>query len=277
MIDLHTHSTMSDGSLSPEALVDYAITQHVSVLALTDHDSVSGVKVAIDHADSLDITIIPGIELSVLWRNVPLHIVGLEIDIDCQALKALIDEQGLRRQRRAEDISSKLATLGFQDAYQKANNLTDNGLITRPHFAHAMVAEGFCKDIKTAFKRFLKRGKPAYVPVEWVSLERCLQIISDAGGKSVLAHPLRYDLTNTKLRCLLDDFKAGGGVAIEVVSGWTNDNEVSRLGALCKEYELAASMGSDFHGHTMTPSVMGRLKALPKGCEMVIEGHDGES
>lgn len=277
MIDLHAHSTASDGSLSPEALIEYAIGREISVLALTDHDCIDGIAPAMAFAKSKPITLIPGVELSVMWGNTPLHIIGLGIDTTNSALIRLLKAQFEARTIRAKAIAEKLHEQGVLDAYEKANAIAQNGLITRPHFAQILINEGKCKDMKQAFKKYLKRGRLAYVRMEWVSMEEGIRSLNDAGGKVILAHPLRYGLTNTKLRCLLGDFKAQGGMALEVISGLSTDSEIAHLSALCREFDLRASQGSDFHGPTMTPHVMGRLKSLPPTCRFVLDAHEGEN
>lgn len=277
MIDLHAHSLFSDGSLSPEALIDYALARDIKVLALTDHDSVGGVEEAKHYAEQKDLRLIPGVELSVIWGNTPLHIIGLGIDSSNQHLQALLSSQFEARRIRAVEIGQKLEAVGLSDAYEKARLLSTDGLITRPHFAQALINEGLCKDMKSAFKRYLKRGKSAYVRVNWTTMEEGLRVMREAGGVTVIAHPLRYGLTNTKLRCLLEDFKSLGGLAIEVVSGISQDRDIAALTALCLEYDLMGSVGSDFHGPGMTPHVMGRLKPLPKVCRFVLDALDGEN
>lgn len=276
MIDLHTHSDRSDGSLSPTALVNYAVSKGITVLALTDHDTILGLDEAKAEATIKGIRLVSGVELSVLWGNTPLHIIGLGIAQNHPELIALLDKQCQARQDRAIAIAERLAGLGIKEAWNKTKQLARNAVITRPHFAQMLVNEGHCKDIKSAFKRYLRRGRPAYVRVDWVSMADGIKTIKKAGGIPIIAHPMRYGLTNTKLQCLLGDFKAQGGLAVEVISGLTSDQEIAKITALCKSYDLMASTGSDFHGPDMTPSVMGRLKPFPKQCRCVLEALDGE-
>lgn len=276
MIDLHTHSHFSDGSLSPTALVDYAASKGITLLALTDHDCVDGIAEANTQANKLGMRLLAGVELSVLWGNTPLHIIGLGLDPTDKGLSSCLATQCQARETRAEGIAERLEAQGVKDALNKTKQMGIHKVITRPHFAQMLVREGRCKDIKSAFKRYLRRGKPAYVRVNWVEMAEGISTIKQAGGIPIIAHPMRYGLTNTKLQCLLGDFKAQGGLGVEVISGFTSDQQIATISALCKSYDLMASIGSDFHGPETTPSVMGQLKSLPKQCRCVVEALDGE-
>ncbi len=279
MIDLHTHSHFSDGSLSPMALLEHAKSLGVSTLALTDHDTVEGLLPAQKAASALDMAFIPGIELSVTWRNLSIHILGLNISSNNQKLKEICQQQLFSREKRARLISEKLADLGYEGMYEQAFALAGNECITRRHFAEVLVQQQICKDNKRAFKRLLKRGRPAYVPVTWIGLEEAIDVIEAAGGIAILAHPLKYRLTRTKLNELLLDFKRFGGKGMEVVSGMCNQVEINQLAALCQQYDLLASVGSDFHGPSETPHVMGHRRDIPLESQHfclkeLIEWHD---
>lgn len=271
LIDLHTHSTYSDGTFTPAELIDYALAHDIHVLSLTDHDSISGVEQALAYAADHPITIVPGVELSVLWRNQVLHVVGLAVNIKDNGLIGLLKEQQSKRLQRAVAIAEQFQQLGFDDMLTKAQaHAGQDGLITRPHFAKVLVEEGVCKDMKSAFKKFLKRGRPAYVQTDWVSLADGINVLNEAGAIATLAHPLRYKFTQTKLNELLVDFKDAGGQAMEVVAGMTSQQEISTLKSLCKKYDLLASVGSDFHGEKITPHAMKQLTSLPKDCPSVL-------
>ncbi len=272
MIDLHTHSLYSDGTMSPLELVDYAADHGVNTLALTDHDTVAGVSECMSIALSKGMNFISGIELSVNWSNKVIHVVGLGIDIKNRNLLNLIDKQQLMRDERARNIAIQLEeSMGLKNGYNKACEIATGGLIARPHFAKILIQEGYCKDMKTAFTKYLKRGRSGYVRTQWVDLRECIATIVNSGGVAVLAHPKRYKFTRTKLLELLIDFKEVGGKAIEVIAGMASNDEVSYLSSLCNKFDLLASVGSDFHGKDLTPYSMKRLRALPEQCKSIMQ------
>lgn len=269
-IDLHTHSCYSDGYFTPQQLIEYAQKHNVKLLALTDHDTVDGVAECQHYAMLAGMHFVTGLELSVNWRNHALHIVALDIDIENVNLKDLLQQQQLMRTQRAHIIAKKLAKLGVENALSKASKLTQGKVIARPHFAQVLIDEGVCKDMKSAFQRYLRRGRPAYQATNWVTLADGIKVIQDAGGVAVLAHPLRYKLTRTKLSELLTDFKDFGGTGMEVIAGLSSNDEISHLSTLCQKFDLVASVGSDFHGEKVTPHSMKQLKTLPNGCSSIV-------
>ena len=272
MIDLHTHSVYSDGTMTPSQLVDYAIKHSLKTLALTDHDTVDGVKECGKYALANGLNFISGIELSVNWCNKVIHIVGLNIDINNLELQNLVKAQQLMRKTRAQNIAKQLEeAIGLKNGYDKAYKISTGGLIARPHFAKILIQEGFCKDMKTSFTKYLKRGRCGYVKTQWVDLPEGLATIINSGGVGVLAHPMRYKFTRTKLLELIDDFKNFGGKALEVVAGIASQAEINHLSVLCKKYDLLASAGSDFHGEDLTPYSMKRLRAIPEQCESIMQ------
>jgi 3',5'-nucleoside bisphosphate phosphatase len=247
MIDLHLHSRASDGALTPAELVGLAASRGVRMLALTDHDCTDGLAEAAQAAAVNDINFIPGVEISVSWQNQTLHVVGLDIDADTDALQqGLAHLQGLR-DVRAQEIGRRLAKRGIEDAYAGARELAGDAEITRTHFAQHLQASGHVRTFQEAFKRFLQRGKPAHVSVTWAALDECIGWIHAAGGHAVLAHPLRYSMTRTRLLQALTAFKAAGGDGIEVVCGRSNRDELMNAAHLATRFELAGSVGSDFH------------------------------
>ncbi len=272
MQDLHTHSTYSDGTFEPSQLIDYALAHGVTQLALTDHDTIDGVMECQEYGASKGLTVIPGFELSVNWNHKVIHIVALDIDVTSGSLNTLLKKQQDMRQIRAIAIGQQLEeTMGLKNGYEKALRLATGNLVARPHFARILIDESYCKDMKTAFSRYLKRGKCGYVRTNWVDLSEGLRIIAEAGGVAVLAHPKKYKLTSTKLNELLTDFKTMGGSALEVISGLTPRDDISHLSALCQKYDLLASIGSDFHGEILTPHSMKRLGSLPKVCKALMD------
>lgn len=262
-IDLHCHSSASDGQLSPAALLELAAAQGVQRLALTDHDTVAGLAEASQAARSHGIELIPAAELSVSWERRTLHVVGLQIDPDNAALAAGLATLQAARLERARAIAGKLEAIGVTQAWPRLLAATDGGQPTRTHMARLLVEDGLVKDMKQAFKRFLGSGKPAYVRAEWASLREAINWIQGAGGLAVLAHPMRYPMTaNWRERCLRA-FKEAGGDAMEVCSGACLRPEVEQAAKLALKYELLASAGSDFHGPDQHWLQLGRLAPLP--------------
>jgi 3',5'-nucleoside bisphosphate phosphatase len=265
MIDLHCHSHFSDGALSPVLLLNKAQQAGLRILALTDHDTIAGLAPLQDAARDSDITIINGIELSVRWKKHDIHIIGLCIAPDNDLLHSLIMRQNESRISRACQIGECLATFGVANAYQKACEIAGHERIGRPHFAQVLLNEGLVSDMQTAFKRYLGRGRGAYVPTNWISIAQAVEGIVAAGGQAIIAHPLKYDLTNTKLQVLINEFKEAGGAGLEVVSGEMTTTQINTLAGLCLRYNLLASTGSDFHSD-ISRIGLGRQQQLPVNC-----------
>jgi 3',5'-nucleoside bisphosphate phosphatase len=265
-IDLHCHSTISDGLLSPRSLVSFAAEKNVSVLALTDHDDIAGLEQAKIHADKLNIVFINGVEISVTWNKRTLHILGLNFDASNQELISGL--RGIRegRLKRAEKMADSLGMAGIHGSLEGAKSYVHSSTIGRIHFAQFLVAKGYAKDIKTVFKKFLTKGKPGYVEHEWASLEESLGWIKNAGGDAVLAHPGRYDLGKKLLPKLMEDFKSYGGVGIEVSSGSQDPSQSNFFAKLANDYGFLASCGSDFHGVGISHRALGGIKTLPDEC-----------
>ncbi len=261
--DLHCHSTASDGLLTPSELVYRAAQQQVDVLALTDHDTVSGLQEAYSAAQAHNIELVPGIECSALWARRTVHVLGLNIDPANSALQQAQEQLQQLREERAERIARRLAKVGLQDALAGARAHAGEGAIARPHFAAHMVEAGFVKSTAQAFKRYLGNGKIGDVANAWPSLTESVATILNAGGIPVLAHPDKYNLTRTKLRALVSDFVAAGGRGLEVVNGYQDNAVTQRLVALCTEYQLLGSSGSDFHVPSQPWQELGRQSLLP--------------
>lgn len=266
MIDLHCHSTHSDGLLSPALLLERAKQNGITHLALTDHDTVAGVMALQQMAQDPAIQIIPGIELSVQWKKYDVHILGLNINVHAPALQAAISEQLERRVLRAQAIGKALEGCGIADAYAKTCELAGHPKVGRAHFAQLLIKAGYVRDMKAAFKTYLAKGKVAYVPVTWINLKTAVEVIQAAGGHAVIAHPLKYKLTRTKLHELLQEFKDLGGAGIEVISGDSMAEDIDKLAKLCKKFLLLASTGSDYHGEGLSRVALGRQKMLPNDC-----------
>lgn len=262
--DLHCHSTASDGSLSPKALVERAIAQQVDMLALTDHDGTEGIEQAQLAASGSALTLVPGVEISTTWQNQTIHIVGLNIDPNNEQLRLGLAEIRQKRSERAVKIAEKLEKAGIDGAYQGACQFASPVMIGRVHFARFLVESGHADNINQVFKRFLVNNKPGYVSTDWVTIEQAVNWINDAGGQAVIAHPGRYKMTATKLKRLITEFKQAGGVGIEVISGRQHPEEVKTLAKLANQFELLASRGSDFHSPDNVWVELGKLAELPQ-------------
>jgi len=270
-IDLHSHSKASDGALSPSALVERAKARGVATLALTDHDTVGGVEQAAEAASKIGVTLIPGCEISTTWLNRQIHVVGLYLDIRNAGLEAFLAGQRQHRIERAQAIGRKLERQGFHDAYQRCLERADDGAnITRGNFARFIFEEGKAQSIDDAFNAYLKKGRSCYVSTHWVDIRQAVDAIHGAGGAAVLAHPRRYDLTNTKLRELIAYFKECGGEAMEVASCQQRPCDRDFLASLASDNGLLASLGSDFHQASPWRDLGHNLR-LPEGLKPVWE------
>ncbi len=266
LIDLHCHSTISDGLLTPEELVSYAASKGVKVMALTDHDELGGLVRARAAANNAGIHFINGVEVSVTWKRQTLHIVGLNIDPDNTELQQAFESVRTGREMRAKEIALGLAKVGIHGAYEGAKALAGDAIMTRSHFAQHLVKAGHAKNMKSVFKKYMVKGKPGYVDYQWMSLQQAVQLITASKGVAVLAHPGRYDLGFINMHLLLHEFKSYGGTAIEVVTGSHQPPQYQQFAKLAHRFDLKASQGSDYHGPGMSYMEMGRLPDLPEGC-----------
>jgi predicted metal-dependent phosphoesterase TrpH len=268
-IDLHTHSTVSDGLLTPAALVRHAAENGVGVLALTDHDDVAGLDEAATVARELGVKLINGVEVSVTWNRRTLHIVGLKIAPDFKPLVLGLAAIRQGRHIRAEGMAQSLSRAGIADSLQGAYRFAGPGIISRTHFARFLVESGHAKDIRSVFKKFLVKGKPGYFEHRWADMADAVGWIKDSGGIAVLAHPGRYDLGRTNMLKLLNEFRDMGGKAIEVVTANHSVDQYQHFAKLAHQFDLLASKGSDYHGAGHTYIEMGRLPDLPALCTPV--------
>ena len=273
--DLHCHSNVSDGTLTPTELVARAAAREVKVLALTDHDDVAGLAEAAQAAAQHGIEFINGVEISVSWRSHTVHIVGLRIDPLNPALVEGL--RGIRsgRRHRAELMAESLARAGIGGVLAGALRYASNpDMIGRTHFARYLVEAGQCKDVKSVFNRYLVKGKPGYVPHEWGNLQEAISWINGSGGIAVLAHPGRYTagrkaMGKTTLLELLKEFTDSGGRGIEVVSGSHTPPQFAEFARYAREFGLLCSCGSDFHGPDESYRDLGRLPDFPLDCQPV--------
>jgi predicted metal-dependent phosphoesterase TrpH len=267
--DLHTHSTASDGTLTPAKLMERASAAGVEVLALTDHDTLDGVAEAAAAAAALGLTLIPGAELSVTWGGRTVHILGLNLDTDSAPLQAGLARLLAYRDWRAQEIGRRLDRHGIHDTFAGARDLASGPLVGRSHFARLLVRRGLAGSERDVFKHFLVQGKPGHVPGEWATLEEAVSWIRGAGGQAVIAHPARYGFTRTKMRTLLGEFRELGGSAVEVVSGSHSKDDAFTFARHAREQRLLASAGSDYHGPECPWLDLGRLPPLPAGCNAI--------
>lgn len=262
--DLHCHSTISDGTLSPEDVAARAHAKGVELWALTDHDEISGQQRAATAAKALGMRYLTGTEISVTFVGQTVHIVGLGFDADDTQLR-----EGLRRTRggreeRAMEMSDGLAKVGIKGAYEGALKFVGNPeLISRTHFARFLVESGVCKETNEVFRKFLIEGKPGFVPHRWATLRDAVGWITGAGGMAIIAHPARYKFTPNEEFALFTEFKALGGQGVEVVTGSHTVSEYATYADMAREFGLAASRGSDFHSPDESHTELGTLPFLP--------------
>ncbi len=254
-IDLHVHSTRSDGTLSPTELVDYAIKKGLAAFALTDHDTVEGLDEALSYAEKLrqstDLAVpevIPGIEFSTEYQGQEVHIVGLYINHHSQAIAEKLQDFVDSRTIRNQKMCTLLQEHGIQITYEELLKQFPNSIITRAHYARFMLEHGYIKSIKEAFERYVGDHGPCYVPREKVSPIQAVQLVLEAGGIPVLAHPILYHMSDTRLETLTAELKAAGLVGIEAIYSTYKPHEERQIRALAAKYDLRISGGSDFHG-----------------------------
>ncbi|MDY7117670.1 PHP domain-containing protein [Halomonas sp. SSL-5] len=272
-IDLHMHSTASDGALRPAEVVASCAARGLTHMALTDHDTVDGVAEAAAAAEEKGLVLIAGTELSTQWRGIGIHVVGLLPEGVRGPLVEGLAAQAVAREKRARTIASRMEKVGLEDALARAREQAGSERpLGRPDFARALVAAGLVPDVATAFKKHLGDGKPGDVKALWPDIAEAVGWILDAGGVAVLAHPLRYSLTRRKRGLLLDDFTAAGGQATELVSGFQNADVTRDLARQLQERGLYASLGSDFHfpGGHLAP---GSMSPVPRTATLPVWTH----
>jgi predicted metal-dependent phosphoesterase TrpH len=270
--DLHCHSVVSDGTLTPEALAERASANGVELWALTDHDEISGQARAANAAKACGMRYLTGVEISVTFLHQTVHIVGLGFDANNENL-----QEGLRatrggRNQRAKDMAKDLERVGIKNAFEGALQYAGNpGLLSRTHFARHLVETGVCKETNEVFRKYLTEGKPGYVEHRWASLKDAVGWITGAGGMAVIAHPARYRFTANEEFALFTEFKGHGGQGVEVVTGSHSAAEYITYADAAKDYGLAASRGSDFHSPLESHTELGTLPYLPGAVTPVWE------
>lgn len=262
--DLHCHSVVSDGTLTPTALAHRAKGNGVELWALTDHDEIGGCEEAAEAAQALGMAYLSGVEISVTFAGKTVHIVGLGFDAkDPRMVNGLSQTRGGRGQR-AQDMADQLAQVGIKGAYEGALRYAGNPeLISRTHFARFLVESGVCKETHEVFRRFLTEGKPGFVPHRWANLGDAVRWIREGGGMAIVAHPARYGFTPTEEYALFTEFKQHGGEGVEVLTGSHTSQEAINYAKVAREFGLAASRGSDFHSPEESHTDLGTLPWLP--------------
>jgi predicted metal-dependent phosphoesterase TrpH len=262
--DLHCHSVVSDGTLTPEALAARAKANGVQLWALTDHDEIGGQERAIASAKALDMKYLTGVEISITFAGKTVHIVGLGFDhTNTDLVQGLRNTRGGRAER-AKEMSEGLAKVGIHGAYEGALKYAGNHeLISRTHFARFLVESGVCKDTSEVFRKYLSENKPGFVPHRWASLENAVHWITGASGIAVIAHPARYGFTANEEYALFTEFKNHGGRGVEVITGSHSSADALQYADTALEFNLAASRGSDFHSPDESHTDLGTLPWLP--------------
>ena len=270
--DLHCHSVVSDGTLTPEALAERARANGVELWALTDHDEIGGQQRAAAAARAQGLKYLTGTEISVSFVGKTVHIVGLGFDADNQALRDGLYRTRGGRKERAMEMADGLAKVGIQGAFEGALQFVGNPeLISRTHFARFLVESGVCKETNEVFRKYLTEGKPGFVPHRWAALKDAVGWITGAGGMAIIAHPARYGFTANEEYALFTEFKGHGGRGVEVVTGSHSAAEYVTYAETAKEFGLAASRGSDFHSPDESHTELGTLPYLPGGLTPVWE------
>ena len=262
--DLHCHSVVSDGTLTPEDLAARAKANGVELWSLTDHDEIGGQHRAAAAARSQGMAYLTGTEISVTFAGNTVHIVGLGFNPDNTALAQGLAATRGGRGERAQEMAAQLAQVGIHGAYEGALKFVGNPeLISRTHFARFLVETQVCRDTNEVFRKYLTEGKPGYVPHRWATLGDAVRWITEAGGLAVIAHPARYKFTANEEYALFSEFKAHGGAGVEVVTGSHTAAEYVTYAAMAEEFGLAASRGSDFHSPDESHTDLGTLPYLP--------------
>jgi len=270
-IDLHTHSRHSDGALTPAELCGLAAERQVQLLALTDHDTLAGCEEAERCCNGTSVRFLAGVELSTQWRETEVHVIGLRLQPLNGALREHLRAVQELRRERIRQIGARLDRKGLNGAGMAEAALHQAVAPTRTHLARLLVAGGHVKDPQQAFDQWLGRGRPGFVPARWPSIELAVGLISAAGGLAVLAHPHRYRLSSGALRELCGAFKSAGGAGIEVSVAGMSPNESTRAATLARRFDLAGSVGSDFHEPGLPWRPVGRFAKLPDAVVSITE------
>lgn len=248
LIDLHVHTTASDGTFSPKEVVELAVDKNISVMAITDHDTIAGVEEAMDAAKEYPITIVPGVEISCFYENTEIHMLGLFLDWKNETFLERMENMRIRRSNRNEQMIARMNQDGIPVTMEKLLFGEEDTVITRAHFARYLEQEGYVKSKDEAFKKYVGEGCPYYIPREYIPYETAITWIQEAGGIAMLAHPYLYGFKEYKVRQMIQDLKEAGLDGLEAYHSSTNQGQSNLLREYAKRYELLVSGGSDFHG-----------------------------
>jgi len=269
-IDLHTHSYYSDGVLSPKEIINKAVNAECQFISLTDHDSLEGLAEAEKSASEFNINFIKGVEISAKHGPYSIHIVGLGINDNNKTLIHGLQQNNQFRINRAKMIGKGLQKVGIENAYKKARSLSKTKYITRTHFAQMIILEGICQNMPSVFKKYMNGNKPGAVKGEWAKSDDVVSWIHSAGGLAILAHPLRYKMTLTKLKKMISDLKEIGLDGIEIVNSFSSPDEIAKSKKIADDYELLYSCGSDFHGWPNQSIELGKIPLYDYGKKFVL-------
>jgi len=270
IIDLHTHSYYSDGVLSPKEIIHKAVNANCQLISLTDHDSTEGLVEAEECANKFNLNFIKGVEISAKHGPYSIHIVGLGINVNSKTLIAGLQENNQFRINRAKLIGEGLQKVGIENAYKKASSLSKTKYITRTHFAQMLVMEGVCQNMSSVFKKYMTGNKPGAVKGEWAKSEDVINWIHSAGGLAILAHPLRYKMTLTKLKKLTKELKERGLNGLEIVNSYSSDEDIAIAKQIADTNKLLYSCGSDFHGWPNQTIELGKIPKYDYGKNFVL-------
>ncbi len=259
MIDLHTHTTFSDGTYTPEEIIKLCHKSNLKAIAITDHDTIDGIKYARDIAKELNIELVEGIEFSADYKGIEIHVLGYFLDIENKELLSLLEDLKISRDKRNKELIKKLNDIGLDISFDYVKSLSNGGLITKAHFGKAIVKKGYAKTMKDAFNLYLGKGKPAYVSRVLISYKDAIKYILNAGGIPVLAHPMIYKLSDKDLEIAIKDLKDSGLKGIECYYPSNSLSQTNFLLSLAKKYDLKVTAGSDFHGENRPDVALGNI------------------
>ena len=259
MIDLHTHSTFSDGTYSPQELINLAYKNNIKAIAITDHDTIDGISYAIPEAEKFNIELINGIEISADYKGIEIHILGYFLDIKNTKLLNLLKDLEKTRNKRNQDLINKLNEIGVNISLDYVKSLSPLGLVTRAHFGKAIAEKGYTKNIKEAFNIYLGKGKPAYIKRTLIPYDQAIKIILESNGIPVLAHPMIYKLSNNDLDIAIRELKHAGLKGIECYYPSNTLKQTNTLLSMCKKYNMKITGGSDFHGDNRPDVSLGNI------------------
>lgn len=269
LIDLHAHSTASDGSLSPETLIDFAIEQGVGVLALCDHDTTAGLESFLSYGTDKNIKTIPGVELSATWDIGNCHITGLGVRNDYEPLESVLQQTRDSRDNRNVHIIEKINSFGIAITLDEVEALAGGEVVARPHIARIMLQQGYVSSVQEAFDKYLAKGAPAYVDRYRLEPEKTVELLKEAGSLTVLAHPSQLQIPTEQIDSLAKRLKQVGLAGIEVYTPYTSDDNIEPYCAIANKHGLFITGGSDFHGESKPDHYLGyyrKEKPIPEEC-----------